>query len=201
MKIYTADRETGTFIEEAKNYKDAKTKIRRYEAQDRKDGTYEPNFYAIVDEEHCTIENPGDEVLELRNRAGLSQSAFADFIGCSVRTVQAWEQGANPCLPYVRGLIEYKLKNEGKIKTMKRYYVETNGDDFVAFVDYNNRAYIIDAAKFDERLNLDVAKSTDYSNLDNCETAVECAISMGENAPYDNVIDWNEEDYEIVTKF
>lgn len=201
MKIYTADRETGTFIEEVKNYKAAKTRIRSYEAKDRKDGTYEPNFYDIVDENHCTIENPGDEMLALRNRAGLTQIEFAEFINCSVRTVQSWEQGINPCLPYVRSLIEYKLKNEGKIKTMKRYYVETNGDDFVAFVDDNKQAYIIDAARFDEKLTLEVAKKTDYSNLDNCETAADCAISMGENEPYANVIDWDEEDYEAVTEF
>ena len=84
---------------------------------------------------------------------------------------------------------------------MRRYYVETNGDDFVAFVDDNKQAYIIDATRFDERLTLEVAKKADYSNLDNCEKAADCAISMGENEPYENVIDWDEENYETVTEF
>lgn len=201
MKIYTAKRKSREFIEEVKSYKTAKIKIRHYESKDRKDGSYEPNFYDIVDENHRSIENPGDAILELRNRAGLTQIEFAKFINCSVRAVQAWEQGINPCLPYVRGLIEYKLRSEGLIKTMKRYYVETNGDDFVAFIDDSKQAYIIDAARFEKKLTFEVAKSTDYSNLDNCETAVECAIAMGENAPYENVIEWNEDDFEAVTEF
>ena len=83
---------------------------------------------------------------------------------------------------------------------MRRFFVE-DGYNFVAFVDDNKQAYIIDAARFDERLTLEVAKKTDYSNLDNCEKAADCAISMGENEPYANVIDWDEEDYEAVTEF
>jgi len=32
-------------------------------------------------------------VVEARNKAGLSQSAFAELMGVSVRTLQDWEQG------------------------------------------------------------------------------------------------------------
>lgn len=56
MKIYTADRETGTFIEECKSIKEAKEFIAQYEEQDRINDVYTANFYAMVDEEHCTIE-------------------------------------------------------------------------------------------------------------------------------------------------
>lgn len=33
------------------------------------------------------------EAVEARNRVGMSQSAFAELMGVSVRTLQDWEQG------------------------------------------------------------------------------------------------------------
>lgn len=55
-KIYTADRETGTFIEECKSIKEAKELIAHYETQDKINGIYTKDFYAIVDDDHCIIE-------------------------------------------------------------------------------------------------------------------------------------------------
>lgn len=55
MKIYTADRETGTFIEECRSVSEAREFIADYEAMDMQDGTFEPDFYDIVDENHCSI--------------------------------------------------------------------------------------------------------------------------------------------------
>lgn len=55
-KIYTADRETGTFINEFSTIEDARDAIVAYEISDKAEGIYEEDFYAIVDEEHCTIE-------------------------------------------------------------------------------------------------------------------------------------------------
>jgi hypothetical protein len=55
-KLFTADRETGTFIEEIKSVKEGKELIAQYEEQDKIDGTYEENFYCIVDENHITVE-------------------------------------------------------------------------------------------------------------------------------------------------
>ena len=54
-------------------------------------------------------------ITELRKEAGMTQAAFAEFVGCSIKTVQTWDQGRHPCIPYVKRLIEYKLKAEGKI--------------------------------------------------------------------------------------
>ena len=55
MEIYTADRETGTFIDECESIEEAQNKIAEYEESDKADGTYEPDFYDIVDENHMTI--------------------------------------------------------------------------------------------------------------------------------------------------
>lgn len=56
MEIYVADRETGTLIEECASIEDAKRLIVEYEEQDKADCVYEPDFYDIVDENHCSIE-------------------------------------------------------------------------------------------------------------------------------------------------
>lgn len=54
-RIYTADRETGTFIEECNSVQDALARITSYEEQDKLDGSYEEDFYDVVDENHCTL--------------------------------------------------------------------------------------------------------------------------------------------------
>ena len=56
MKFFTANRETGTFIDEFDTYEEAKKAIEEYEEQDKTDGIYEADFYEIEDENHCPIE-------------------------------------------------------------------------------------------------------------------------------------------------
>lgn len=55
MKFNTADRETGTIIETFKTREEAVEAIRGYEEDDKKEGTYSPGFYDIVDDDHCSI--------------------------------------------------------------------------------------------------------------------------------------------------
>ena len=55
MKIFTADRETGTFIEEFATVEEAREAIEAYEAKDKAEGIFEEDFYDVVDEYHCTI--------------------------------------------------------------------------------------------------------------------------------------------------
>ena len=54
-RYFTADRQTGTLIDEFDSYAQAEIAIQMYEEQDKKEGIFEPNFYSIVDEEHCTL--------------------------------------------------------------------------------------------------------------------------------------------------
>ena len=54
-KLYVADRETGTFIEEVKTIEEGKNLITQYEDIDKTEGTYTENFYEIVDENHCSV--------------------------------------------------------------------------------------------------------------------------------------------------
>lgn len=55
MKMYVADRETGTFIEQVNSIEEGLELIKEYESQDKVDETYSEDFYDVVDEEHCSI--------------------------------------------------------------------------------------------------------------------------------------------------
>ena len=54
-KLYVADKETGTFIEEVASVEEGQELIRKYEEKDKAEGQYTEDFYNIVDEEHTTI--------------------------------------------------------------------------------------------------------------------------------------------------
>ena len=55
MKFYTADRETGTFIEAFDSYHEAVDAIKRYEESDKEEGTYTEDFYEVEAENHCRV--------------------------------------------------------------------------------------------------------------------------------------------------
>ena len=54
-------------------------------------------------------------VKELRNRAGMSQRAFAEYFGIPRRTIENWDSGINICPNYTLELMKYKLEKEGII--------------------------------------------------------------------------------------
>jgi len=53
--LYTADKETGTFIEKVDTIDQGLELIRGYEEEDKNDGTYTPDFYDIVNERHVSV--------------------------------------------------------------------------------------------------------------------------------------------------
>lgn len=55
MKLYTADKETGTFIDEVTSVEQGKKFIAIYEWEDKANDCYITNFYDIVDENHCSV--------------------------------------------------------------------------------------------------------------------------------------------------
>ena len=54
-KIYVADKETGTFIEEIKTIQEGKQLIKLYEQDDKRNDCYTFDFYDIVDENRMTL--------------------------------------------------------------------------------------------------------------------------------------------------
>lgn len=53
---------------------------------------------------------------ELRQRSGMTQEKFAKYFKIPKRTIEDWERGARKIAPYLLALMEYKLRNEGKLK-------------------------------------------------------------------------------------
>jgi putative transcriptional regulator len=58
-------------------------------------------------------------ILELRQKAGLSQSKFAKRFHLNVRTVQTWEQGTRKTPDYVIWLITRVIELEEKINVKR----------------------------------------------------------------------------------
>lgn len=52
---YTADRETGTFIDQVNDVKEGERLILEYEKADRGAGIYTPDFYSVVNSDHCEV--------------------------------------------------------------------------------------------------------------------------------------------------
>lgn len=53
--IYTADKETGTFIDRVSTVEEGLRLIALYEKEDKEWDNYEADFYDIVDENHCSV--------------------------------------------------------------------------------------------------------------------------------------------------
>lgn len=58
-RFFTASRETGDIIEGFDSIAMALDAIECYEEKDQEEGTYEPNFYDIVDKDHCHVDQFG----------------------------------------------------------------------------------------------------------------------------------------------
>ncbi len=84
---------------------------------------------------------------------------------------------------------------------MKRYFCKTNGYNCVVFVDENGKGFMIYENLFDEELTIDVAKNSDYSNLDGCETAEECAYSIGTPQAMQEVFEFDPDEFEYIEEF
>ena len=84
---------------------------------------------------------------------------------------------------------------------MKRYFVETNAYNMVAFVDDSGKAYIYEEDAFlPQALTLEVAKAAKYENAEGCETAEEIMYAQGTDR---EVYDWQPimDGAEAVTEF
>lgn len=55
MKIVIRDREAGNVITEFDTVEEAKKELEKYEAQDKKDGSYTEGFYEIYDLDTHTV--------------------------------------------------------------------------------------------------------------------------------------------------
>ena len=107
VKLYTADRETGTFIEEVESLEAGERLIAEYEEDDKAEGTYQADFYDVVNEDHESVqEDPGVTIRELRALTGLSMQKFGDLYQIPLRTIQHWEGNDRTPPEYVIALLQ-----------------------------------------------------------------------------------------------
>lgn len=52
---------------------------------------------------------------ELRQKAGMTQKAFAEYFGIPKRSIENWEGEKRQCPDYLLELMRYKLEKEGII--------------------------------------------------------------------------------------
>lgn len=82
---------------------------------------------------------------------------------------------------------------------LKRFFaVDKLGEAVVLFVDDTGKACYINDTAFNEPLTLEVAKSADYSNFDNCEDAEEAAAGYFTG---NNLIEFNYDEWEEIIEF
>lgn len=55
-------------------------------------------------------------IKELRTAAGMTQKAFSQYFGVSLRAVESWEMGTRKCPDYLFELMKYKMEKEGLIQ-------------------------------------------------------------------------------------
>lgn len=52
---------------------------------------------------------------ELRKASGMTQKAFSEYFTIPKRTIEDWDRGVKHPTDYLLDLMEYKLKNDGKL--------------------------------------------------------------------------------------
>lgn len=103
----------------------------------------------------------------------------------------------------MKGFYVMKLTiNEG----LKRYFVETNAYNFVAFVDEERKAYPVftfddkNGKEWDElNMTLTAAKNGNYSCIEGCRDAYEVCADVGGDTS--KIFNFDEDKYENVTEF
>lgn len=84
MKLYTADRKTGTTIEEVKSVEAGIGLIKEYEEDDKNNDWYEPDYYEVVIENKGRVETVWSPV----------HGWMKDWYAVQVTTEDDWENGS-----------------------------------------------------------------------------------------------------------
>jgi spore germination protein YaaH len=114
-KIYVANKQTGDFIEEVKTLDEAIDLIADYEAQDKADGTYEADFYDVVNDDHVSVR------FELSANIHITDKFFATLS-------EAQEAAKVEQEYYLNHTAAYDLKRNQK-ENECIYIFELNGND------------------------------------------------------------------------
>lgn len=75
------DRETGTLIDEFETVEEARAELQKYENQDKEDGSFEPNFYELIELEDLS-EMPFELTGDLKKAR---KKAMVDYLAEGLR--------------------------------------------------------------------------------------------------------------------
>lgn len=107
---HVADKETYTLIASFDTLNEAKKAFLDYEEADKKQGTYEEDFYCILDSDKNEIDVCKTEIQIWRELAGLSRPKMSKLMEIPVRTIENWEAGVTVPPAYVERLVIKELK-------------------------------------------------------------------------------------------
>ena len=133
MWFWTADRETGSFIESFETLREAECRIEEYEDEDKENGSFTENFYDVVDEDHVSVYKDYSYEVVINyytNESGYSHSETIDCGRTSVRfSAKEWLDGY--------GDLEF---NEGWFTIDLHFWDSSKepGSDEPSFTDYYN---------------------------------------------------------------
>lgn len=64
-----------------------------------------------------SAENTYSKIKDLRKDINFTQKEFAEYFGVKLRTIENWESERGSAPEYIINLMEYKLKNEGFLRS------------------------------------------------------------------------------------
>lgn len=99
-KYYVANHETGDVIEDVSSIEEGEELIRQYEEEDKADGTYERDFYTVMEK----------DLHYIKNHYGMSIKQISDRFGIPYRTVQNWSDGNRQCADYIIAMMDEILQ-------------------------------------------------------------------------------------------
>lgn len=115
---------TGDKLEECDSLAEAERRIREMEEDDRIEGNYTPDYYAVTDEDGQSYRADLDDMTEeqatadaksirrMRENTGLNRKAFCDKYGIPYRTMQDWEDGKSKPVEWAERLLRRAVRDD-----------------------------------------------------------------------------------------
>lgn len=180
--LVVRDREAGNIMDEVESLEEGQKVIEQFEAEDRENGNYEPDFYEVAEVDPAEtpwVQKSSKRIKALRKLTGLSQTKFGEKYGIPMRTIQNWENGYSEAPEYLVDLLEEAVWTDKEEASVRWAFVDATEDQF----DYILAASKADALKtaelqwgkmseYDRKRRMDF-----YVGLINTDTLDACVIS------------------------
>jgi DNA-binding transcriptional regulator YiaG len=123
-RFFVSIAETGDQLEECDSLAEAEKRIREMEDDDRLEGNYTPDYYAVTDEDGQSYRADLDDMTEeqaaadancirrMREQTGLNRKQFCDKYGIPYRTMQDWEDGKSKPVEWAERLLRRAVRDD-----------------------------------------------------------------------------------------